>query len=243
MPLPAYRFTIRSLMIGIAILAGVLALYVWLREAAAVLSLPCLALFMAWRLLVGGHRRLAAIAFWGLAIPANVLFAAVCASPGSVSTALFYLWLFVIMPTLAGFGATWAVLATRGEVAPHRSRQWAWLWVIGLVVMPGVTAWTAWPFRLEFLVARSALERLADQVAAGQAVTFPQNVGPFRLAASRVDPQTDGVALLIDPNPGGPGGFVRHKVSLAGPYGCFGPIRGDWWHMALGGGWCYHEED
>jgi hypothetical protein len=49
-----------------------------------------------------------------------------------------------------------------------------------------------------------------------------------------------GVALLIDPNPGGASGFVRDKGSFTGPYGCFGPIRGDWWHVALGGGWCYH---
>ena len=63
------------------------------------------------------------------------------------------------------------------------------------------------------------------------------------LAGSRVDSRTGGVALLIDPDPNGPSGFVRHKVYYAGPYGCFGPIRGDWWHVGLGGGWCYHEED
>ncbi len=243
MPLPAWRFTIRSFMIGVAILAGLLALPVGLREVAALLSQPCLALFTAWRLWAGGHRRLAAIGFLSLAIPANVLFAALCVSPGMLSGALFLIWLIIILPFLAGFGAAWAVLATRGEAAPRSFGRLAWIWVILLAVTPGMTAWTVWPFRLEFLTARSALERVADQVAAGQAVSFPQSVGPFRLTASRIDSQTGGVALLIDADRNGPSGLVRHKVSLNGPYDCFRPIRGDWWHVGLGGGWCYHEED
>jgi hypothetical protein len=242
-PLPAWRFRIRSFMIGVAIIAGLLALPDGLRVVAALLSPPCLALFMSWRLLVGGHRRLAAVGFWSLATLANVLFTALCIFPGMLSGILCIIWLIVILPTLVGFGHTWAVLATRGEVIPHPSRRLAWMWVIALAVMPGVTAWTVWPFRLQFLIVRSALERVADQVAAGQAVSFPLNVGPFRLTASRVDSQTGGVALLIDPDPSGPCGFVRKKGSLTGPFSCFRPIRGDWWHVGLGGGWCYHEED
>jgi hypothetical protein len=230
-------------MIMVAIATGLLALPDGLREVAAVLSLPCLALFTAWRLLLGGHRRLAAIGFWSLAILANVLFAALCALPGSLSFLLFLVWLFILLPSIAGFGATWAVLVTRGGVAPHPSRQSAWVWVIALAVMPGVTAWTVWPFRLEFLTARSALERFADRIAAGQAISYPQWASPFRLVASRVDSETGGVALLIDPNPGGPSGFVRHKGSHTGPYNCSRPIRGDWWHVGLGDEWCYHEED
>jgi hypothetical protein len=237
------QFTIRGLMIAVVIVASLLALPGGWREVAAVLSLPCLALFVAWRLLRGGYRRLAAVAFWGPAIPVNVLFAALCASAGMHSAALFMIWLFVILPTLAAFGATWAVLATRRGAISRPARRWAWMWVIALAVMPGVTSGTVWPFRLRFLTARSALERVADQVQAGQVFSFPQDAGPFRLAASRVDPRTGGVALLIDPNPGGPSGFVRHKGSFTGPYDCYGPIRGDWWHVGLGGGWCYHEED
>lgn len=144
---------------------------------------------------------------------------------------------------LTGFGATWAVLETRPWDDSHPLCRLAWTWVIALAVMPGVTAWTVWPFRLKFLTARSALERVADQIEARQAVSFPQNAGPFRLAASRVGSLSRGIALLIDPNPNGPSGFVRHKGSLTEPYNCFRPIRGDRWHLGLGGGWCYHEED
>jgi hypothetical protein len=243
MHLRGAQFTIRGLMIAVLIVAGVLALPGGWREVATVLSLPCLAVFAARRLLLGGHRRLAAIGFWSLAIPVNVVFAASCASPGMLSVGLFFIWLFIVLPMLAGFGATWAVLAMRREGVSHRSRRRVWMWVIALAVMPGVTSWTVWPFRLRFLAARSSLERVADQIEAGQVVSFPQNAGPFRLAASKVDSRTGGVALLIDPDPNGPSGFVRHKGGLAGPSDCFGPIRGDWWHVALGGGWCYHEED
>ncbi len=243
MQLPAGRFKIRSFLIAVAILAGLLALPGGLRALAAILSLPCLALFTASRLEQGEHHLLAAIGFWGLAIPVNVLFVALCADPGILSVVLFYLWLIVILPTLAGFGWTWAVLEIRRWGAPHPLWRLAWAWVIALVVMPGVTAWTVWPFRLKFLVARSALERVADQVEAGQAVAFPQHAGPFRLAASRLDSPSRGVALLVDPDPNGPSGFVRHTGSLTGPFGCFRPVRGDTWHLGLGGGWCYHEED
>jgi hypothetical protein len=243
MHLRVAQFTIRSLMIAVVIVAGLLAVPGEWRAVATVLAIPCVALFAAWRLLRGGHLRLAAYAFWGPAIPSNILYAALCASPGLHSVGLFYLWLFVLLPSLAGFGATWTALATRQARVLHRSPRWSWMWVIALAVLPGVTSGTVWPFRLRFLIARPALERVADQVEAGQAVSFPQDAGPFRLAASRVDPRTGGVALLIDPNPGGPSGFVRHKGSFAGPYGCYGPIRGDWWHAGLGGGWCYHEED
>jgi hypothetical protein len=243
MPLRDVRFTIRGLMIAVAVAAGLLAVPGEWQMIAAVLSIPCLVVFLAWRLFRGGHRRLAAVAFWGLALPFNAVFAALCASPGLHSAGLFWIWLLVILPALAAFGATWAVLETRRGGIPPRSPRWAWMWVIALAVMPGVTSGTIWPFRLRFLVARSGLDRLADQVEAGHAVAFPQDTGPFRLAACRVDPRTGGVALLVDPNPGGPGGFVRHKGSVAGPYNCHSPIRGDWWHVGLGGGWCYHEED
>jgi hypothetical protein len=225
------------------IVAGVLALPRGLREIAALLSVPCVAVFAARRLLLEGHQRLAAIAFWGLALPVNVLFAALCVIPGMLSFVLLVIWLFIILPTLAAFGTTWAALLTRRGAVPHPSRRWVWICFIALAVIPGVTAWTVWPSHLTFLTARPALDRLADQLEAGQAVSFPQTVGIYRLVGSRVGDRTAGVALLIDPNPGGPSGFVRHKIYDAGPYGCFDTIRGDWWHVGLGGGWCYHEED
>jgi hypothetical protein len=45
----ACHFTIQSFMIGVAIFARLLAVPVGLREVVALLLLPCLGLFMAWR--------------------------------------------------------------------------------------------------------------------------------------------------------------------------------------------------
>jgi hypothetical protein len=244
---PTLRFTIRGFMIAVLVIAVLLALPGEWRVAVATLSpllLPCLAVVTAQRLLLRGRRRPAGICFWVPAVLVNLLFAVLCIDPGSLLPAvLFLVGVCVVMPTLAGFGVAWAILATRIGVAARRSPAVAWLSVIVLAVMPVATAWTLWPFRLVFLTAKPSMERLANQVASGKAVGSPRWVGPFRVAGSAVDPATGNVALLIDPNPNGPTGFIRDMGGRSVPYDCFRPIRGDWLHVDLGGGWCYHEED
>jgi hypothetical protein len=128
MHLGSDKFTIRGLMIMVVVVAGMVALPGGWRELAAVLSLPCLAIFVVPRLLRGGDRRLAAVYFWGPEIAVNVVFAAVCASAGVQSMALFLIWPFVILPTLAAFGATWAVLglcpqAHKRQAVPGHGRH------------------------------------------------------------------------------------------------------------------------
>ncbi len=243
--MPRVRFTLRSMMAAVAAIAGLLALPTWLQQFVAVVSLPCLAIFSACRLVAKRRRRLAAVCFWTLAILANVLFAVISVYPGMISVLLLLAWCVIFLPTLAGFGVAWAVAATPEAAAQQSPRRGAWAWVVALSVMPGITAWTAWPFHLAFLSARASLEQLADQVEAGQAISFPQSLGPFEIVASRIDARTGGIALLTDPNPSGPSGFVRHKGLLIDAYrfNCYAPIRGDWWHVGLGDGWCYHEED
>ncbi len=240
---PGVRLTIRGLMVVIAIVAGLFALPDWLQATVVLLSLPCLVLFAAWQLFLWGRLRATAISFWSLAIAVNVVFAALCTIPGSLTSLFFVAWLFILLPMIAGFGTTWAILTARDGMARRLSRPVAWLLVIVLAVMPGVTAWTAWPLRLVFLAARPAMERLANQVAAGQAVTFPQWVGPFQVVGSKFDPGTGGVALLTDRNPGGPSGFVRFRGSASVTSNCHYTIRGDWFHVGLADEWCYHEED
>jgi hypothetical protein len=234
---PDLRFSIRDVMVAIAIIAGVLAQPVFLQQVAVV---PALALFTAWGLLSRGYRRTAGGCFWCLAIPYNVLVTTACAFP-------FYnlalISLYFIIPTMVGFGIAWAILATRPVASPRRSRWAAWVSVITLTMLPAVTVWTVWPFRLEFLMARSALARLADQVAAGQTIRSPRWAGMFRVVSSAVNPDTGTVALIIDPNPGGPSAFVRVGGSPSHRPNCHSPVRGDWLHVDLGEGWCYHEED
>ena len=82
---------------------------------------------------------------------------------------------------------------------------------------------------------------MADQVAAGQASSSPQWVGPFRVARSVVDPVSGNVGLMIDPNPSGPTVLVRVRpVTPPDRRGLFG------WDdllVDLGWGWEYREED
>lgn len=245
MKTPRVQVTLRRMMAAVAAIAVLLALPTWLRLLVGVISVPCLASFSAYHLATERRRRPAGVCFWTLAIPVNVLFAVLSADPGMISVFLLFAWFVVFLPTLASFGAAWAVAATPEAAAQRSPRRGDWACVVALSVMPGVTALTAWPFHLAFLSARAGLERLADRVEAGQAVAFPQRIGPFAIVASRIDAETGGVALLTDSNPSGPSGFVRHKAQPidASHFSCYAPIRGDWWHRGLGHGWCYHEED
>jgi hypothetical protein len=243
MRLPFPQFTIRSLSITIAVIAGMLALPDPWRGIAFALSLPCLALFYARWLDAQGLWGIAGICFWIMAILINVLYATLSIHPGLHLLLLCVAWFVLVLPTLAGFGIAWARLATRGDGDRRHTPTRAWLSVIVLTLMPLVTAGTAWPFQLRFLMAKPALERLADRAAAGQVLTTPQWAGPYLIAGSAVDPTSGNVGLMIDTNPNGPSGFVRSRGTQSGLYGCAHPFRGDWYHLSLIGGWCYHEED
>ena len=238
------RFTLRSHIIAVMIIAGLLAIPAGWQVITAVISLPSLALIISWWLSLRGHRRLAAFCFWPTAVIANVAIAYYCVFPdGWFYFLIWGLSLFVILPTLLAFGVAWAFLATREAVTSRRPPSVAWLSVVALAVMPAATSWSLWPFRMNFLTARPGLELLAKRVAAGQLVSYPQWAGQFRLAGSAIDPSTGDVALLIVTDPNGPAGFVRDMGRRSSPYGCIGPIRGDVLHVELGGGWCYHVED
>lgn len=237
------QFTIRSLMIAIAILAGLLALPKGLGVFVIAFLFPCLSLLAARWVLLQGRRGLAAIGFWVSAILTNILFAASCVAPDIYFLAYLFLgWLFVVLPPVVGFGAIWAILATRKGATPRRAPAAAWLSVLALTVMPLATTWTLWPLRLAFHVSRPSLERLADRVATGQTVQTARWVGPFRVARTAVDPATGNVGLMIDPNPNGPTGFVRLGPGNS-PDRRHLPIRGDDLEVDLGEGWYYHEED
>jgi hypothetical protein len=236
--MPDLRLSIRDLMIAIALIGSVLAPHGDLQVVAV---MPAVALFAAWWLVPRGYRRTAGACFWCLAIPANILITTVAAFPSGTLLALLGSYLF--LPTVVILGFAWAILVTR-RITPSRRSIWtAWLSVGALSVLPAVTTWTVWPFRVEFLMARPALARLADQVAAGQAIRSPRSAGMFLIVSSAVNPETGTVALMIDSNPGGPSGFIRVGGTPAHRPNCHSPVRGDWLHVDLGDGWCYHEED
>jgi hypothetical protein len=232
-------------MIAVVVVAGVLALPPGLRELAAALATGCVTWLVSSRLLSGGRERAAGACFWTLAISANVLFVALCVVPfGLVQMLLLPAWLFFLFPAVGGFGSVWASTRSRGVAGDWRREWGAWAWVISLMLLPAVTVLTVWPLRLVFLATAPALGRLAERVAAGQAVTYPVTVGPFRIAASAVDTASGNVGLMIDPDPNGPTAFVRGKGRPGGgPFRCYRPVRGDVLDIRLGNGWCYHVED
>jgi hypothetical protein len=238
------RFTIRGLMIAVAIMAGLLALPGGLSVLGAALCFTALALYTAWRLQTRGQRRLVGFCFGSLALLTNVSYTALCIAPEFARLVLLFLvWLLVLGPSLSEFGIAWANLVARQISASPRPNGTAWLLVFALTIIPAVTVLTVWPLRLGFLMARPALESLADQVAAGQPVPGPRWVGPFRVARLKVDSGTGNVGLMIYPYPNGPVGLVRDGGRGSRPPRCYSPFRGDWLDLRLGYGWCYHDED
>jgi hypothetical protein len=244
MPLSHFRFTIRSLMIAVVVVAGLLSLRnVWTVIVIA-LSLSGLALIVAQWLISRGHRQFTSAFFWVPASLTNALYAAACIRPDVYLLIWLFLgWLLIVLPMIAAFGPAWVILATRKGVVPRRRPLFAWLAVAVLSVLPAVTLWTLWPLHTAFLTARPALDRLADRCAAGQAVSYSQRVGLFRIGGAAVDPMSGNVGLMVDPNPNGPTGFVRVCPGPSPKPNRTGPFAWDDLDVYLGWRWEYREED
>jgi hypothetical protein len=229
-------------MIAIGIVAGLLALpHGWGLIALGV-AFACLAAVAAGWMVTQESQRFAMLCFWILTILTNAIIVIFCVAPSIYFVGLvLIIWFAFFMPAIAVFGIAWASLATRKSTGRVWSPVAVWLSTILLTFMPLATVGTQWPLRLAFVVTRPSLDRLADQVAAGQNVSFPRWVGPFRLAGSAVDGVSGNVGLMIDANPSGPSGFVR--ISPGVPPESTGPFRWDNLLVHLGWGWEYREED
>jgi hypothetical protein len=228
-------------MIAIGAVAGLLAVPAGWGVIVIALSIPCLPVFAAHWLVHRGRTRLAAWAFWLPAISVNLVYILACVQPRySIWIPLSLGWPIIVLPTIGALGMAWAVVSYNDNSVPKRHRAAIGLSVFFLAVLPALTLWTFWPLEMAFLAARPALDRLADQVAAGNTVGLPQRAGLFHVVDSVVDPISGNVALLIDPNPRNPNRFVRlWSGSGANP---IGPIFGSSLNVSLGGGWCYHDE-
>jgi hypothetical protein len=221
MPQARVRFTIRSLMIAIAVVAGLLALAVVSPALAILVSIPCVALIGSWWLVRRERLRIAGVGFWVLAIAINALYIACCIAPvWGLLPGLFLGYWVIALPVLGGLGLAWGILSTRSNAIPRRWRGLAATSLVLLTALPLVTVGTLWPLRLAFVAARPELDRLADQVAARKAVGFPQQVGAFRFAGAGFDHPSGNVGLMIDPNPS------RPVTGGARPDRRVGPLRG-----------------
>jgi hypothetical protein len=237
------QFTIRRLMLAVAVLAGFMAVPFDWKVIGLVVIIPTVALLGANWLFLRSRRRLAAIWFGVVATVTNLLYVVACTMPSSyLLPPLFLVWFLTFAPAIAGLGIAWAYLATRNNEPPTRSPTLAWLLVIFVTGAPLVTLCTLWPLHLFFLGARPALETLADKAASGQPLIGPRWIGAFRLTGSTVDTATGEVVLFVDSNPNGPTGFVRG----AGGPAAGGPstlIRGSNASVHLGGQWWYREDE
>jgi hypothetical protein len=229
-------------MIAVIVAAGLLSVSSGWGVIVIAVSLPCLALIGTQWLAFRGHRHVAAFGFWVPAILANTLYIACCIAPDRYLLGRLFLgWLVIVVPSIAGLGTSWAMLATREGAVPRLSRPAAGFTIFVLAVLPVLMLWTFWPLHLAFLMARPTLELVADQVAVGQAVGFPRRAGLFQVLGSAVDPISGSVGLMIDPNPIGATGFVRVHPGTAPDQR--GPIVGSELDVNLGGRWWYREDD
>jgi hypothetical protein len=239
------RFKLRSLMITVAVVAGLLAMALSPTGLAVTFGLLYLALIGVQWWMFRGFRRLSVLCFGvGVAL-VNILSATLCVYLLNLSSAflMFIGWL-VAFPVIIGTGVAWASAATRRSARPRRSPLVAWPLVLVLALLPLSMLLTFWPFRLAFLASRPALDRLADRVESGMPVTRPEWAGLFRVVASAVDPSSGNIGLIIDADPAGRSGFVRVSVGPGMPAArSNGPYYNLNFDLRLPESWWYECED
>jgi hypothetical protein len=230
------RFTIRSLMITIAVLAGLLAMHTALALILIALLIPYVSRLGSQWLVRQQHRRLAASAFGIATISTNVGIAMSCVTPNPKVFYLIFLGLWVTgVPTIAALGSAWIALMPRKNAAASRLREAAGISVIVLCLLPSLTLVSLWPLRLAFLVSRGGMESLESQVAAGMPPFFPRRVGVFYLTAATI--QSGYVGLGTDTERRPTTGFVR--LRRGGTRSTRGPFVGVTFDVYLGRGWWY----
>ncbi len=229
-------------MVVVAVAAGLFALsrsypnlvYVF------VLSTPLALGGLAWWVCWGRPR----VALWGLAstsILACVVTAWFCVYPlPMLGIHLIYACMIATLPPLAACGGYWMHANRRRD--PKKRSPWTQVAVILLGILPSSMALTLWPLHLAFAISRPAMNRLADQVAAGIPVAFPCQVGVYTIVSAKRDlGKNPDVALFVDDDPNGPSGFVRsieprisfgHDLIVPSNYS----INLDW-------AWDYRDED
>ena len=237
------RFTIRGLMIAVAVVAGSLALS---RSPIG----PIIACGLLYLSLIGSLwrmfrclRRLAALSF-GLVRTLSVAWCAdLCIYHLNLGgLGLMFSGCFVALPAVLGPGVAWVQAATRPTARARRSPFLAWPLVLVLAVAPLSMLLSPWPLRLAFLLSRPALEGLADRVVAGKTIGRPEWAGLFLVVDAAVDSDTGNVGLITDPDRNGRSGFVRVGPAMP-PEHRVGPFHNYNINLPLVGRWSYQNED
>jgi hypothetical protein len=148
---PRWRFTIGSLMLATAVIAGVLALPSVARVLAGLLCIASLYLIAARRIVEGGtsNRPLAAGTFWAVALSVNLIAVVCCLPPNYLILGVVFLGLLLVgIPSIVGFGIAWVQLMDGKGAVPPLSVEVGGLLVFTMALLPLVTLGTIWPLRL-----------------------------------------------------------------------------------------------
>ena len=217
MILPRVRFTVRRMMIAVAV-AAVMAIYLTPDGLFARSILSGLMLASAGYLLARDRRRWSVRAFGISAVSVNIVNAIFCVYyqdmlGGSGNGPRLILRRLLGPRVRDGLGDREA----RWGVAHRLSLILACLLVPTLAGAPTTMLLTAWPHRLAFLASQPALDRLADQVAAGQAPRRPMWAGVYLVVTSATDAKTGNVALIINSATSGRSGFLSDSAPPHSP--------------------------
>ena len=237
------RFTIRSLMIAVAVVAGLLALVLSPHGLAIAFGLLYFALIGVLWWMFRGFRKLAALCLGVVAAAIFIWCTGLCIYCLNMGG---FFWMIVIwffaFPIILGSGGAWAAAATRRRSRPRRSPLLAWPLVLVLAFAPFSMTLTPWPLRLAFLASRPAMERLANRVGRGEGINRPEWSGVFRVVGSAIEPGTGNVGLIIDGDPGGRAGFVRLGPGVP-ETNTYVPFYNLNFNEPLGRRWFYQSED
>jgi hypothetical protein len=204
------QFTIKRLISVIAVIGVVLALlrHLPLSTFAAMYSLCVFGL--GWS--IGRLRpKLASWEFIGSAICLKVsLFAAFACLPIFHKSALLFSSIAFI-PIVPGFGLTWITAHDRWAARVRATLVVA----VAVSVIASMLA-THWPLKLAFYLSSPALNRLADRVESGEAMTKPEWAGLYLIYSVRAFNATGDLILRANATRGMMAGFIRRSGAAKG---------------------------
>ncbi len=189
------RFTIRWLMIIIAVTAGCLFLQ---RQFGTAMGLA-FAIWLTTGYLGGDMAR--CYPRWGLR--GIVLSSTLLSGPvawfqvyhlGESFIDPTYVLLFLTAPAFLGSVVGWTIANVRrgsGRRLPGRQ-----MLILGMGLLPWTMVLFHWPLYLAFFWSERALNRLADQVAAGEFVSWPAQAGVYQIHEAKQDPEDNNSVVL-----------------------------------------------
>jgi hypothetical protein len=223
-------FTIRGLMVAIAVVAVALGLLLN-HPLTSIAGLYAVGLaFVAW-LPSRGRSRVAAWGFFLSSAWLNLSMLALFAwYPVFHNATLILMLSLPFVAVVPGFGLAWVASHLR-----RRRRIGAAVAVIAAVALPCSIIADRWPFRLAFYLSSADLNRMADRVEAGGTIRPGEWAGLYRVWGASVDPNSGDPILVIDPDPAGIFAFTRHR-NAPPPH----PVPGDRFE---GGRWDCIDQD